>query len=131
MNRKIDTMTRNPPVLPNSAMAIVGTTESVAAQGTAQLMAIANTRCPQLSTTRVPVVPAMVQPSPMKNGIMVLPCKPTLDMVWSNKKEIRARYPVSSIRLKPSVMPSTNDAIINAKYSTLTNTSQIREMSSG
>ena len=91
INRKMDTITRNPPVLPKSAMAMVGTTERVAAHGTAQDMAIASTRCPQLSTTRVPVVPAMVQPSPMKNGIMVFPCNPTFDMVWSNRKEIRAR----------------------------------------
>ena len=91
INRKMDTMTRKPPVLPNSAMAMVGTTDSVAAQGTAQLMAMASTRCPQLSATRVPVVPAMVQPSPIKNGIMALPCKPTLDMVRSNRKEMRAK----------------------------------------
>ena len=81
MNRKMDTMTRKPPALPKRAMAMVGTTDSVAAHGTAQLMAMASTRWPQLSTTRVPVVPAMVQPSPMKNGMMVLPCKPTLDIV--------------------------------------------------
>ena len=42
-------------------------------------------------TTRVPVVPAMVHPSPMKKGMMVFPCKPTFDMVWSKRKEIRAR----------------------------------------
>ena len=78
-------------MLPKRAMAIVGTTDKVAAHGTAHDMAIARTRCPQLSTTRVPVAPAMVQPSPMKNGMMVLPCRPTLDMVWSNRKEIRAR----------------------------------------
>ena len=91
MNRKIDRITRKPPVLPNSAIAMVGTTERVAAQGTAHDMAIASTRCPQLSTTRVPVAPAMVQPSPMKKGMIVLPCNPTLDMVWSNRKETRAR----------------------------------------
>ena len=87
----MDTMTRNPPVLPKSAMAIVGTTDKVAAHGTAHDIAMASTRCPQLSMTRVPVVPAIVQPSPIKNGMIVLPCKPTLDMVWSNRKEIRAR----------------------------------------
>lgn len=108
-------LTRKPPVLPKRAMAIVGTTDNVAAHGTAHDIAIARTRCPQLSTTRVPVVPAIVQPSPIKNGIMVLPYKPTFDMVLSKRKEIRARYPVSSIRLKPRVMPSTKDAIIRAK----------------
>ena len=51
-------MTKNPPVLPKSAMAIVGTTDKVAAHGTAHDIAMASTRCPQLSTTRVPVVPA-------------------------------------------------------------------------
>jgi len=91
INKKMDTMTRNPPVLPKSAMAIVGTTDKVAAHGTAHDIAMASTRCPQLSMTRVPVVPAIVQPSPIKNGMIVLPCKPTLDMVWSNRKEIRAR----------------------------------------
>ena len=50
-------MTKNPPVLPKSAMAIVGTTDKVAAHGTAHDIAMASTRCPQLSTTRVPVVP--------------------------------------------------------------------------
>ena len=91
INKKMDTMTRNPPVLPKSAMAIVGTTDKVAAHGTAHDIAMASTRCPQLSMTRVPVVPAIVQPSPIKNSMIVLPCKPTLDMVWSNRKEIRAR----------------------------------------
>ena len=91
INKKMDTMTRNPPVLPKSAMAIVGTTDKVAAHGTAHDIAMASTRCPQLSMTRVPIVPAIVQPSPIKNGMIVLPCKPTLDMVWSNRKEIRAR----------------------------------------
>ena len=91
INKKMEIITRNPPVLPKSAMAMVGTTDKVAAQGTAHDIAIASTRCPQLSTTRVPVVPAIVQPSPMKNGIMVLPCKPTLDMVLSKRKEMRAR----------------------------------------
>ena len=91
INKKMDTMTRNHPVLPKSAMAIVGTTDKVAAHGTAHDIAMASTRCPQLSMTRVPVVPAIVQPSPIKNGMIVLPCKPTLDMVWSNRKEIRAR----------------------------------------
>ena len=91
INKKMDTMTRNPPVLPKSAMAIVGTTDKVAAHGTAHDIAMASTRCPQLSMTRVPVVPVIVQPSPIKNGMIVLPCKPTLDMVWSNRKEIRAR----------------------------------------
>lgn len=41
-------ITQKPPVLPKRAIAIVGTTDSVAAQGTAQDIAIANTRCPQL-----------------------------------------------------------------------------------
>ena len=58
INKKMDTMTKNPPVLPKSAMAIVGTTDKVAAHGTAHDIAMASTRCPQLSTTRVPVVPA-------------------------------------------------------------------------
>ena len=66
INKKMDTMTRNPPVLPKSAMAIVGTTDKVAAHGTAHDIAMASTRCPQLSMTRVPVVPAIVQPSPIK-----------------------------------------------------------------
>ncbi len=61
INKKMDTMTRNPPVLPKSAMAIVGTTDKVAAHGTAHDIAMASTRCPQLSMTRVPVVPAIVQ----------------------------------------------------------------------
>ena len=60
-------MTRNPPVLPKSAMAIVGTTDKVAAHGTAHDIAMASTRCPQLSMTRVPVVPAIVQPSSVRN----------------------------------------------------------------
>lgn len=111
INKKMETITRKPPVLPKSAIAIVGTTDRVAAHGTAHDIAIASTRCPQLSTTRVPVVPAMVQPSPMKNGIIVFPCRPTFDMVLSKRNEIRARYPVSSIRLKPKVMPNTNEAI--------------------
>lgn len=87
----MDTIARKPLVLLKSVMAIVGTTDSVAEQGTAQLMAMASTRCPQLSTTRVPVVPAMVQPSPIKKGMIALPCRPTLDMVRSNRKERRAR----------------------------------------
>ena len=58
INKKMDRMIRNPPVLPKSAMAIVGTTDKVAAHGTAHDIAMASTRCPQLSTTRVPVVPA-------------------------------------------------------------------------
>ena len=53
-------MTRNPPVLPKSAMA----TDKVAAHGTAHDIAMASTRCPQLSMTRVPVVPAIVQQVP-------------------------------------------------------------------
>lgn len=50
--RKIDTITRKPPVLPKGAMTMAGTTESMAAQDTAQLIAMAGTRCIQLSTTR-------------------------------------------------------------------------------
>ena len=76
INKKMDTMTRNPPVLPKSAMAIVGTTDKVAAYGTAHDIAMASTRCPQLSMTRVPVVPAIVQPSPIKNGMQNLVDKP-------------------------------------------------------
>ena len=64
INKKMDMMTRNPPVLPKSAMAIVGTTDKVAAHGTAHDIAMASTRCPQLSMTRVPVVPAIVQQVP-------------------------------------------------------------------
>ena len=91
MKTKIDTITRNPPVLPNKAIAIVGITDRVAAHGTAHDIAIANTRCPQLSTTRVPVVPAIVQPNPIKKGMIVFPCNPTFDMAWSNKNDILAR----------------------------------------
>ena len=86
---KMETITRKPPVFPNNAIASIETTDNVAPQGTAQLMAIASTRCPQLSTTLVPVVPAIVHPSPIKKDMIVFPCNPTLDMVGSNRKEIR------------------------------------------
>ena len=44
--------------------------------------------CPLCVPARTALATGM---NPIKNGMIVLPCKPTLDMVWSNRKEIRAR----------------------------------------
>ena len=52
---------------------ITGMIVQMEAQGTAHTTAMVSMRCPQLSITRVPQVPPIVQPKPIRIGQMAFP----------------------------------------------------------
>ena len=81
--RKMPTITRGAHT-PKNTLEIMGTMAQVAAQGTAQAKAMVRMRWPQLSMTRVPAAPPMVQPKLTRKGMMALPCKPSFAIVLSN-----------------------------------------------
>ena len=72
--RKMPTIKRGAHT-PKNTLEIMGTMAQVAAQGTAQAKAMVRMRWPQLSMTRVPAAPPMVQPKLTRKGMMALPCK--------------------------------------------------------
>ena len=63
---------------------ITGIIDQIDAQGIAQTIDMASIRCPQLSMTRVPQAPPIVQPKPISIGQIALPCKPSFESSPSN-----------------------------------------------
>ena len=58
---------------PNHTLESIGMIDQAAPQGTAQASVIVRTYCPQLSITRAPAAPPIVQPKLTRNGITDFP----------------------------------------------------------
>ena len=69
---------------PKNTVESMGIIAHAAPQGTAHASAIVSTFCPQLSITRAPAAPPIVQPKLTRNGITDLPWSPSFPIVLSN-----------------------------------------------
>ena len=69
---RIATMIKGAPA-PNQTVESIGTIDHAAPQGIAHARAMVKTFCPQLSITRAPAAPPMVQPKLTRKGITDFP----------------------------------------------------------